>query len=114
MVKIKKIFNNLYLLLKIAYEEDKWLLLGYFFTSLLSVAFLFIVYFFYKLMIDQVFHDLTQTPSSTLFFIIMTYLLFEYISKFVNGTLNSYYFEYLLRSKIQNILTCKFMKYLII
>jgi len=110
MSQIKKILRNLFLLLKIAWEEDKILLSGYFLTSFISVILLFLVYFFYKLMIDQVFKELTVTPSAILFFVIIGYLLFEYLSRFVNNTLNSFYFEFLLRSKFQNALTRKFME----
>lgn len=105
-----KILKNLRSLLKIAWEEDKWLLLGYFGTSLVSVALLFLVYFFYKLMIDQVFRDIAITPSTTLFLVIIGYLLVEYISRFISSTLNAFYFEFLLRAKFQNALARRFME----
>jgi len=110
MSQIKKILRNLFLLLKIAWEEDKILLIGYFLTSIVSVTLLFLVYFFYKLMIDQVFRDLAANPSSILFLIIIGYLLAEYLSRFVTNTLNAFYFKFLLRAKFQNALTRRFME----
>lgn len=109
MIRFKNILKNLRLLLKIAWDEDKFLLVGYFATSLLSVIFLFAVYFFYKLMIDQVFKQLTTSPPTILYFVIIGYLIAEYLSRFVTNTLNSFYFEFLLRSKFQNALTRHFM-----
>ena len=110
MIRFKNIVKNLYLLLKIAWEEDKILLIGYFLTSIVSVTLLFLVYFFYKLMIDQVFRDLAANPSSILFLIIIGYLLAEYLSRFVTNTLNAFYFKFLLRAKFQNALTRRFME----
>ncbi len=109
MSRFKNILKNLYLLLKIAWKEDNTLLIGYFTTSLFSVIFTFAVYFFYKLMIDQVFKELTTSPSAILYFVIIGYLVAEYLSRFVTNTLNSFYFEFLLRSKFQNALTRHFM-----
>lgn len=110
MTRFKSILKNLYLLLKIAWEEDRVLFFGYFFTSFLSVGLLFLVYFFYKLMIDQVFKDIATTPSNVLFLVIIGYLLVEYISRFVTSTLNAFYFEFLLRAKFQNVLARRFME----
>lgn len=109
MKAIKKhLFLNLRLL-RIAWREEKWLLFWYFFSSFLGAVFIFIVYYFYKLMIDQVFSSLKNGASSFIFFTVITYLLSEYLSRFVYYTVNSYYLEYLLRSKFQNILTRNFM-----
>ena len=105
-----KILKNLYSLLQIAWEEDKKLVIGYFATSLLSVTLLFSVYFFYKLMIDQVFNQIAATPSTILFLVIIGYLLVEYLSRFVSNTLNAFYFEFLLRAKFQNALSRRFME----
>lgn len=110
MIRFKNILKNLSLLLKIAWEEDKVLLLGYFATSLVSVVLLFLVYFFYKLMIDQVFKEIAASPSTILFLVIIGYLFVEYISRFVTNTLNAFYFEFLLRAKFQNALTRRFME----
>lgn len=109
MIRFRSILKNLYSLLKIAWEEDKILFAGYFLTSFASVFLLFLVYFFYKLMIDQVFKDIATSPSSTLFLVIIGYLLVEYISRFVTSTLNAFYFEFLLRAKFQNVLARRFM-----
>jgi len=110
MTRFKNILKNLWLLLKIAWEEDKVLLIGYFLTSLVSVVFLFLVYFFYKLMIDQVFQDIGSSASTVLFLVIIGYLLVEYLSRFITNTLNSFYFEFLFRSKFQNTLIRRFME----
>lgn len=110
MTRFKNILRNLSLLIKIAWEEDKVLLVGYFVTSFISVGLLFITYFFYKLMIDQVFRDIGATASTILFLAIVGYLLVEYLSRFVTNTLNSFYFEFILRSKFQNALTRLFMR----
>lgn len=110
MIRFKNILKNLYFILKIAWEEDKVLFAGYFLTSFISVILLFLVYFFYKLMIDQVFADIATSPSSVLFLVIIGYLLVEYLSRFVTSTLNALYFEFLLRAKFQNVLARKFME----
>jgi len=108
MREIKKhLFLNLRLL-KIAFDEEKLLLLFYFLTSFLGVIFLFLVYYLYRQMIDQVFIGLTTNKTTIVFLTIATYLIFEYLSRFVYYTVNSYYLEYVLRSKFQNILTRKF------
>lgn len=108
MKDIKKhLFLN-FRLLKLAWIEDKWLLLAYYFTSFLGVIFLFLVYYFYRLVIDQVFLGITVGKNQIIFIILLTYLFSEYISRFVYYTVNSYLLEYILRSKFQNILTRKF------
>lgn len=95
-------------LLKIAWSEEKKILLAYFFTSFLGVIFLFLVFYLYRLMIDQVFAGITIGVRQTVFIILITYLFFEYLSRFVYYTVNSYLLEYILRSKFQNIVTRKF------
>lgn len=110
MTKTKKIINNLFSLLKIAWNEDKKFLLGYFVTSLFSAFLLFVVFFLYKLMIDQVFKSLVNKEVTFAFLIVGSYLISEYFSRFFTNTLNSQYFEYILRSKFQNVLTRKFME----
>ena len=110
MNKTRKIIANLFSLLKIAWNEDKKFLIGYFATSLISVVFLFIVYFLYKLMIDQVFQGLVNNKTAFVFIIVASYLVSEYLSRFFTNTLNVYFFEYILRSKFQNVLTRKFME----
>ncbi|GIW64814.1 MAG: ABC transporter ATP-binding protein [Patescibacteria group bacterium] len=106
-----KFKNHLFLnirLLKIAWREEKKLVFFYFFTSFLGVVFLFLVYYLYRMMIDQVFLGLTLGQNQIIFLIIISYLFSEYISRFVYYTVNSYYLEYVLRSKFQNILTRQF------
>ncbi len=110
MKKVQKIIYNLFSLLKIAWEEDKKFLLGYFITSLFSAFLLFVVYFLYKLMIDQVFKSLINKEAVFTFLIVGSYLLSEYLSRFFTNILNSQYFEYILRSKFQNALTRLFME----
>ena len=110
MNKARKIITNLLFLLKIAWEEDKKFLLGYFITSLFSALLLFVVFFLYKLMIDQVFKSLVNKEITFVFLIVGSYLISEYLSRFFTNTLNSQYFEYILRSKFQNVLTRKFME----
>ena len=110
MDKAKKINGNLFSLLKIAWEEDRLFLLGYFITSLISVVLLFVVFFLYKLMIDQVFQSLINKNAVFIFIVVGSYLISEYLSRFFTSTLNVYFFEYILRSKFQNVLTRKFME----
>ncbi len=108
---MNKFKNHLFLnirLLKIAWREEKKLVFFYFFTSFLGVVFLFLVYYLYRMMIDQVFLGLTLGHNQIIFLIIISYLFSEYISRFVYYTVNSYYLEYVLRSKFQNILTRQF------
>jgi len=93
MNKTRKIIANLFSLLKIAWNEDKKFLIGYFATSLISVVFLFIVYFLYKLMIDQVFQGLVNNKTAFVFIIVASYLVSEYLSRFFTNTLNVYFFE---------------------
>ena len=89
MNKTKKIINNLFSLLKIAWDEDKKFLLGYFITSLFSALLLFVVFFLYKLMIDQVFKSLVNKEITFVFLIVGSYLISEYLSRFFTNTLNS-------------------------
>lgn len=110
MKNFRNILKNLYQIIKIAWEEDRPLVFGYFFTSFLSVVMLFFVYFFYKMMIDQVFRDVALGPSTVLFLVIIGYLLVEYLSRFVTSTLNAFYFEFLVRAKFQNALSRRFME----
>jgi len=110
MNKTRKIITNLFSLLKIAWEEDKKFLLGYFITSLFSAILLFVVFFLYKLMIDQVFKSLVNKEITFVFLIVGSYLISEYLSRFFTNILNSQYFEYILRSKFQNVLTRRFME----
>jgi ATP-binding cassette subfamily B protein/ATP-binding cassette subfamily C protein len=110
MKKAKKIIKNLLSLLKIAWDEDKKFLLGYFVTSLFSALLLFIVFFLYKIMIDEVFKSLVNKEITFVFLIVGSYLISEYLSRFFTNTLNSQYFEYILRSKFQNVLTRRFME----
>ncbi|MFA6081294.1 MAG: ABC transporter ATP-binding protein [Patescibacteria group bacterium] len=110
MDKPKKIVNNLFSLLKIAWDEDKKFLLGYFITSFFSALLLFIVFFLYKLMIDQVFKSLVNKEITFVFLIVGSYLMSEYFSRFFTNVLNTQYFEYILRSKFQNVLTRLFMQ----
>ncbi len=101
--------RDIYNLLKITWQEDRFLFLAYFISSFLGAILLYIVYFVYKLMIDQVSHNATVTPSFILLIIISSYLFFEYLSRFVNFTFNQYYFDYFIRAKLQNALTRNFM-----
>ncbi|VVA43774.1 conserved membrane hypothetical protein [Candidatus Roizmanbacteria bacterium] len=110
MKKAQKIIGNLFSLLKIAWDEDRKFLLGYFITSVFSAFLLFIVFFLYKLMIDQVFKSLVNKEITFVFLIVGSYLISEYLSRFFTNTLNSQYFEYILRSKFLNVLTRKFME----
>ncbi|MDH7476657.1 MAG: ABC transporter ATP-binding protein [Microgenomates group bacterium] len=108
MDKFKKHLKLNFKLLRIAWKEEKKSLFLYYFTSFLGVIFLFLVYYLYRTMIDQVFFGLTYGINQVIFLIIISYLFSEYISRFVYYTVNSYYLEYILRSKFQNILTRKF------
>ncbi len=59
-------------------------------------------------MIEEVYKGLTLGETQLIFLIFISYLFFEYLSRFIYYTVNSYYFEYVLRSKFQNLLTRKF------
>ncbi len=61
-------------------------------------------------MIDQVFKSLVNKEITFVFLIVGSYLISEYLSHFFTNTLNSQYFEYILRSKFQNVLTRRFME----
>jgi len=61
-------------------------------------------------MIDQVFKSLVNKEITFVFLIVGSYLISEYLSRFFTNTLNSQYFEYILRSKFQNVLTRRFME----
>lgn len=102
-------FKNLYQLLKIAWEEDKKLVTLYFASSALGALLMYAVYFVYKMMIDQVLVAGPLTLSSGMFVVVVTYLFFEYLSRFVTFTFNQYYFDFFIRAKLQNALTRRFM-----
>lgn len=108
MKKLQKHFFLNYRLLKLAWEEEKRLLFLYFFTSALSSILIFVVYYLYKLMIEDVFNQLTLKQNQMIFFITASYLFTEYLSRFLYYSINSYLIEYPLRSKFQNLLTRKF------
>ncbi|HXS14569.1 MAG TPA: ABC transporter ATP-binding protein [Candidatus Saccharimonadales bacterium] len=91
------------------WTEDKFLFLAYFISSFLGAILLYIVYFVYKIMIDQVTRGVHTAPSAIFLLIISTYLFFEYLSRFVNFTFNQYYFDYFMRAKLQDALTRIFM-----
>jgi len=109
MRRLEIIIQNLINVIQIAWEEDKWLLLGYFLTSLFGAALLFASFFAFRLLVDQVTINLGRSPPAILIIIIITYLFFEYLSRFVYSTVNQYYFDYIERSKLQNALTRIFM-----
>ncbi len=102
--------KNLFQLLAITWEEDKILFLSYFISSTIGALLLYAVYFVYKIMIDNVAHYTSLTASSNLVIIVITYLFFEYLSRFVNFTFNQYYFDFFIRAKLQNALTRRFME----
>ncbi len=109
MSRIQKIVNNLIRIIVIAWEEDRAMLFGYFVTSFFGVILMFVVFYAYKLLIDQVTVNLGRSPTTLLLIVVVTYLFFEYLSRFAYSTINLYYFATLERSKIQNALTRKFM-----
>ncbi|MFN4212633.1 MAG: hypothetical protein ACK4FL_01550 [Microgenomates group bacterium] len=74
MKEIRKHLSLNFRLLKIAWQEEKTILLAYFFTSFLGVIFLFLVFYLYRLMIDQVFIGITVEVKQTVFIILITYL----------------------------------------
>ncbi len=108
--KTENVVKNIGRLLELAWIEDKVLLISYFATSITGAILLFIVYYFYKLMIDAVTEYAEVGSSEVLFIIITTYLFFEYFSRFVNFTFNQYFIDYFMRTKLQNILTRRFME----
>lgn len=111
--KTEQLVTNIWKLLQLAWREDRKLLVAYFTTSALGAILLFVVYYFYKLMIDAVAESIglnLSDPVDILFTIIVTYLFFEYLSRFVNFTFNQYFLDYFMRTKLQNILTRRFME----
>jgi ABC-type multidrug transport system fused ATPase/permease subunit len=106
----RALISNLGKLLLITWQEDKVLFILYFTSSILGALLLYIVYFVYKLMVDQVATQTHLVSSLPLLFIIITYLFFEYLSRFVNFTFNQYFFDFFIRAKLQNALTRKFME----
>lgn len=108
--KTQRVVKNIWKLLEFAWTEDKNLLIAYFITSFLGAILLFVVYYFYKLMIDAVSEYAELGTSEILFIIITSYLFVEYLSRFVNFTFNQYFIDYFMRTKLQNILTRRFME----
>ncbi len=102
---LKHLLRNLYKLLVITYHEDPTLVSLYFLSSVFGAILLFVVYYVYKIMIDQVTASTIPAEKSILAIIIITYLFFEYLSRFVNYTFNQYFFDTLVRLKLQNVLT---------
>lgn len=107
--KLAGYFRNMGRLLAVAWEEDKTLVVLYFASSVLGALLLYAVYFLYKVMIDQVVKSSSLGFGSSLFMVGVTYLFFEYLSRFVNFTFNQYYFDFFIKAKLQNALTRKFM-----
>lgn len=107
--KLLPYLKNIWQLLVITWQEDKRLTILYFSSSALGALLLYIVYFVYKMMIDQVVHVGDITFTTSMFFVVVTYLFFEYLSRFVTFTFNQYYFDFFIRAKLQNALTRKFM-----
>ena len=101
--------KNLKALLTLAWEEDRMLVTLYFTSSLLGALLMYVVYFVYKDMIDYVMTASQTTMGSALFVTFITYLFFEYLSRFVTYTFNQYYFDFFIRAKLQNALTRRFM-----
>jgi ABC-type multidrug transport system fused ATPase/permease subunit len=109
MKKVKLVLGNTLKLLAIIWHEDKKLTLSYFISSLAGAILLFVVYFMYKMMIDRVAANAVVSTQNALAIVILSYLFFEYLSRFVNFTFNQYYFDYFIRMKLQNALTRKLM-----
>ena len=101
--------KNIWQLLLIIWHEDKILFTAYFISSFLGAVLLFVVFFAYKLMIDQI-SKMGSTFTFSLFIVLISYLFFEYVSRFVNFTFNLYFFDYIIRAKLQNALTRKFLE----
>jgi ATP-binding cassette, subfamily B, bacterial len=99
-------------LIGLVWQEDKKLVISYFATSILGALLLYAVFFVYKLMIDRVYGNAAFLPGLGLEIVLITYLFFEYLSRFVNYTFNNYYFDYLIRAKFQNLLTRLFLKHI--
>jgi ATP-binding cassette, subfamily B, bacterial len=110
MIAARSIFFNLWRLIKYMWHEDKKLLVSYFATSVLGALLLYLVFFAYKVMIDRISGHTAFAPFIGLEIIVITYLFFEYLSRFVNYTFNNYYFDYVIRAKFQNLLTRLFLK----
>ncbi len=110
MNKVKQFLRSMKAIVAFCWEEDKWLLIAYFGTSLLGALLLFVVYYVYKLMIDSVTNLQIDGSSEILFAVVISYLFFEYVSRFVNFTFNQYFLDYFIRTKLQNILTRRFME----
>lgn len=110
MDKIASIFKHIGLLFKMSWEEDKWHLLGYFLTTVFAAVLSIAGNIAYKFMIDAVFSGVQSSASVNFFLVISTYLVTYHVSAFFWSVLSSYYFDYIFRSKLQNILSRKFME----
>ncbi|HEX7042804.1 MAG TPA: ABC transporter ATP-binding protein [Patescibacteria group bacterium] len=107
--QIKDILKYCLLLLRFAWEEDKFHLSGYFIVTIFSAILSILANFAYKYMIDAVFIGIQTSKASSFFLVIMTYFVTYNISQFFYN-ISFYYFDYITRSKFQNILTRKFME----
>jgi ATP-binding cassette, subfamily B, bacterial len=110
MLAAQLLVKNIYRIVMLIWHEDKRLLISYFSTSFIGALLLFVVFFAYKVMIDRISGNTAFSPQFGLEIVIITYLFFEYLSRFVNYTFNNYYFDYLIRAKFQNLLTRLFLK----
>lgn len=106
MKKFINTLKNSFFVIQLALRRNKVLVIGYFITTLVSVALMFLMYWGYKLLIDNL-----QIPTTNLTYMILpliTYLFFHYASFIIEGTLSGYYFGYILRSAFQNTLNVVF------
>lgn len=110
MKQLKSILKNCWQLLQIVWSEDKWHVLGYFLSTIFAAALSIAAYFGYKTMIDAVFKGITLSQTTGIFFFIATYLLTQQLSTFLYNIFSQYYFDYIVRSKFQNILARIFME----
>jgi ATP-binding cassette subfamily B protein len=100
----KEIIFNLRRMLKLSWQTDKFLTLGYYGTAGLSAIFPIIGSYIFKLFIDNTLANLGVTPSIPL--VLVAILAARYISgwlwDFVSWVLKDTYFDYLVRYKLQN------------
>lgn len=115
----KKFFNaasnvmgNLYRMLRISYEADKFLTVGYYVTAGLSAFFPIIASYIFKLFIDNIVKS--QGVAVTVPVILVAILSLRYISGWcwdlMGWILKETYFDYLLRYRLQNKLNSAFVE----
>lgn len=109
---IGSVLINLKRMLKLAWDTDKKLTFGYYATSGIGAFFPILTSFIYKLLVDNLIEN--QGVTATLPVILIAVLGGQYVisvaQDFISWGLQSTYFGFLFRYKIQNTLNYRFFK----